>query len=287
MKKIIIPAILLTLAISFSYNIAYIPEIDTSSIGYDNVSCVNLFGDTNLYNPATLSFAKDYKVSFSYYDYLDLGLFNLQQFYFKQPIKNGFAGLLAIQRTYSKDSNTNFDNWIYDYRFSSISNNISLGMSLKYITLSSFYYSNEASSVSYLTGDLGIITKFGDFALGGVAKNVLTYKFNSYAIDVSPEYVFGLNYANKIFSMETSLGKNFNSPSMWGGVSLAMKIANLLLKGGITANTDFKSAHLKDAAFGMNVKISNISIDYAFKIYFSHINSIYLQSNYLTFSFVW
>jgi hypothetical protein len=287
MKKITLIGLLLSITIVFSFNIAYIPEIDTSSIGYDEVSCLNLLGDSSLFNPASLSFADKYQISFSYYDYLGLGLLNLQQLYVKQPLKNGFAGLFALQRTYSDDTDTKFDNWIYDYRFSSATKNVSVGMAIKYVTENSFYYEDETNSnVSYLSGDLGIITLLNGFSVGGLAKNIITYKFSSYAIDISPEYIFGIGYGNKVFTLEIDGGKNFNELPIWGGASSALKIGNLTLKGGGRAETDFKSYYIKDISFGASFKISNLMINYAYKYSFLT-NSNFLKSNFLTFSFIW
>ena len=287
MKKSILFVLLFGLSITFAYNIAYIPEIDTSSIGYDEVNCLNLFGDSSLFNPASLSFASKYQISFSYYDYLNLGILNLQQLYVKQPLKNGFAGLLAVQRTYSNQPETKFDNWIYDYRFSTATKNLSIGVSLKYITENSFYYEDESNSnVSYVTGDLGIITLTNGFSIGGLAKNILTYKLSAYALDVSPEYIFGIGYANKVFTIEANGGKSFNETPMWGGVSSALKIGNVTLMGGGKVDTDFQSYSLKDASFGIKINVFNLIINYAYKYTFlSKTNS--LQSNFLTFSFMW
>lgn len=287
MKKIIFLILLLGLSTVFAYNVAYIPELDTVSIGYDGVNCLNLFGDSSLFNPASLSFTRKYQISFSYYDYLNLGILNLQQLYVKQPLKNGFAGLFAIQRTYSNQPETKFDNWIYDYRFSTATKNLSIGVSLKYITENSFYYEDESnSSVSYITGDLGIITLVNGFSIGGLAKNILTYKLSSYALDISPEYIFGIGYGNDVFTMEVNGGKSFNETPIWGGVSSALKIGSVTLRAGGKIETDFKSYSLKDLSFGIKITISNLIINYAFKnAFLSKTN--FLQSNFLTFSFTW
>jgi hypothetical protein len=195
--------------------------------------------------------------------------------------------LFAIQRTYSNQSETKFDNWIYDYRFSTATKNLSIGVSLKYITENSFYYEDESnSSVSYITGDLGIITLVNGFSIGGLAKNILTYKLSSYALDISPEYIFGIGYGNDVFTMEVNGGKSFNETPIWGGVSSALKIGSVTLRAGGKIETDFKSYSLKDLSFGIKITISNLIINYAFKnAFLSKTN--FLQSNFLTFSFTW
>ncbi len=289
MKKYVMFSTLLAIAIAFSYNIAYVPEIDTSSIGYDNAAYCNPFGDTALNNPASLVFVSNYELGFSYYDYLSLGLLNLQQFYIKQPLKNGFAGLLAVQRTFSNSTEDKFDNWIYDYRFASLNKNISFGMAIKYITLSSFYYTELStdSNVSYITADIGIIVNLNKtLYLSALAKNFLSYKLNSQAITIYPSYAFSADLKMNNFNLEASLGKEFNESSYWGGGAIGIKLSNLTLRGGMRIKTDFSTYHLKDAGFGISLKISNIVISYAFKTnLITDANS--LKSNFLTFSFVW
>ncbi len=273
MKKILfINILIVTLTLNlFSNDLYFLKDAGVKNTGA--LKSLAVFADdafTPFINPAGLSILKKQEIAFTYIDFY--GLSNLSAGSFAYPIfeKGSFAisGIISSVGEIEERNDINEVTGKFNdtYKVLNISYGIKIidfldaGISLKYI-YHNFY--NIAVSTYGLDGGLNLYLPY-DIKISTILFNMVkpVFEYSSFAKDILPvEFNLLAGKKFKIFDnqeLKISIGADFkefeNKINLGAAVEYSI-FANYFIRAGITE---------QDFTAGLSIKISDMTLDYAF-----------------------